>query len=70
MMASMGGGGMDIASMMGGMGGGMDMASMGDGEEDEVDDALGRQDDTLDGQDEGSLHNDDCQDEECEECSA
>jgi hypothetical protein len=77
MMASMGGGGMDMASM----GGGMDMASMmggmGDGEEDEVDDALGGQDDTLDGQDdtldgqdEGSLHNDDCQDKECEECSA
>ena len=57
MMASMGGGGMDMASMMGGMGGGMDMASMmgGNGEEEEIDDALGGQDDA---------------EEECEECSA
>jgi hypothetical protein len=61
MMASMGGGGMDMASMMGGMGGNMDMASMmdGNGEEDigdEVDSALGGQED------------EEC--EECEECSA
>ena len=63
MMASMGGG-MDMASMMGGMGG-MDMASMtggmdGDGAEEisnEVEDVLGDEDDNL--------HS-----EECEECSA
>jgi hypothetical protein len=73
MMASMGGGGMDMASMMGGMGG-MDMASMmgGNGAEeisDEVDDALG--DDTLGddalGNEADDLHS---ADEECEECSA
>jgi hypothetical protein len=73
MMASMGGGGMDMASMMGGMGGGMDMASMmggmGDGEEDEVDDALGGQDDALGGQDDSLGEQDDAE-EECEECSA
>jgi hypothetical protein len=69
MMASMGGGGMDMANMMGGMGGGMDMASMmgGNGEDEdigeEVDNALGDETDTHHSED-------DCTDEECEECSA
>ena len=63
MMASMGGGGMDMASMMGGMDMASMMGGMGDNgaEEisDEVDDALGDEAD--------SLHS---ADEECEECSA
>jgi hypothetical protein len=63
MMASMGGGGMDIASMMGG--GGMDMSSMmGENMDDSQDEEEKNEIDEID----EVLNHNDCE-EECEECS-